>query len=258
MDAPVLSPENIDIFHLRRTVDSTQDEAKRLLDTYRPKCSLAVIADNQRKGRGTSGRSWVATEGNLFLSVAIPMNSIPRSKVTLLPLGVGLIIAQTVRPQLTTRPTVKWPNDVLIDGMKIAGTLIENYRSDQNEFWLVGVGVNVRSSPHVLNSEPKDFRSMPRTATHLQRYANPSQDLFTAFDVGVELATGLQEWVSGLESLDAVDFTSSWKSWADFSADYELRETGERVKILDIEQDGQLRVLDAFGNQRLLVADYFF
>jgi biotin-(acetyl-CoA carboxylase) ligase len=142
--------------------------------------------------------------------------------------------------------------------MKIAGTLIENYRSDQNEFWLVGVGVNVRSSPHVLNSEPKDFRSMPRTATHLQRYANPSQDLFTAFDVGVELATGLQEWVSGLESLDAVDFTSSWKSWADFSADYELRETGERVKILDIEQDGQLRVLDAFGNQRLLVADYFF
>jgi biotin-(acetyl-CoA carboxylase) ligase len=254
----VLSSDNIDIFHLRRIVDSTQDEAKRLLDSSLPKGWLAVIADNQRKGRGTSGRPWVSSEGNLFMTVAIPVDSIPSSKLTLLPLGVGLIIAQTLWPRLTTRPTVKWPNDVLIDGMKIAGTLIESHSSDHRQFWLVGVGVNVQSHPVELPSHALDFRSNPRSATHLLKYANSNQSNLSVFDIGVELAVGLQEWVSGLRSLDEVAFVSSWKRWADFSVAYELRETGERVKILDMERDGQLRVVDGVGKERLLVADYFF
>ena len=257
-DAPVLSSENMDIFHLRRTVDSTQDEAKRLLDGTLHKGSLAVIADSQRKGRGTSGRPWVSSEGNLFMTMAIPIDSIPSSKITLLPLGVGLIIAQTLWPRLTTRPTVKWPNDVLIDGMKIAGTLIENYCSDDRQFWLVGVGVNVHSHPVELPSHTGDFRSNPRSASHLMKYANSNQSNLSVFDIGVELASGLQEWITGLRSLDEEAFVSSWKLWADFSVPYELRETGESVKILDMERDGQLRVVDGFGRERLLVADYFF
>ena len=258
MDVPVLSSETIDVFHLRRTVDSTQDEAKRLLDTFHSQGYLAVIAENQRKGRGTSGRPWVSTEGNLFMTVAIPMDSIPRSKFTLLPLGVGLVTAQTVWPHLITRPTVKWPNDVLIDGRKVAGTLIENYSSDQRQFWLVGIGVNVQSHPVELPSQYLDFRSEPRSATHLLKYVHSNHERLTAFDVGVELASALQEWVSSLGSLDDFAFVSSWKRWADFSVDYELRETGERVKILDVERDGQLRVIDGIGQERLLVADYFF
>lgn len=258
MDTPVLSLGTMDIFHLQRAVDSTQDEAKRLIDIRRPKGYFAVIAENQRKGRGTSGRKWVATEGNLFLTLAIPTDAIPRYKTTLLPLGVGLVIAQIVRHRLTIRPTVKWPNDVLIDGQKVAGTLIENHVSDNREFFLVGVGVNVRSHPVELPSEGGDFRSKPRSATHLQNYANPNQGTLCAFDIGVDIAAGIQDWVSGMEYLDPATFTSDWRSWADLKADYELRKTGEKVKILDVEQNGLLRVIDGAGKERFLAGDYFF
>jgi len=261
MDVPALSVEGLDIFHLQRTVDSTQDEAKRFIDTIRPEGSLAVIAQNQRKGRGTTGRRWVSVEGNLFMTVAIPRDVIPPSKLTLLPLGVGLIIAQTLKTKLKTNifPTVKWPNDVLIDGRKIAGTLIENHSSNRCDFWLVGVGVNVQSHPPNLPSETQDFRPKAREATHLHMFSDStSQNLPVAFDLGVSIAVGLQQWVDTLGSLDVATFVSSWKSWADFGVPYELRETGERLIIVDLQEDGQLRVIDSNGVERLLMADYFF
>jgi BirA family biotin operon repressor/biotin-[acetyl-CoA-carboxylase] ligase len=265
-DHLVVSSKDLSIFHLRRTVDSTQDEAKRLLEMHRPTgCGcLAVIADNQRKGRGTSGRSWVASEGNLFLTCAIPTNVVPLSKITLLPLGVGLLVAEQLHRHLSCRPTVKWPNDVLVDGKKIAGTLIENHRvvGQEDDFWLVGIGVNVKSHPMTLPTERKDFRVMPRSATSMQEYAAPPDDqktiLPSALDLGIDLTMRLQEWTNDLAGLDAAEFTSTWKAWSELGVEYEIRETGEKVRIIDIAHDGQLCVIDDGGNQRLLVADYFY
>jgi biotin-[acetyl-CoA-carboxylase] ligase BirA-like protein len=260
-DHILVSSKDLTIFHLRRTVDSTQDETKRLLELHRPTGFLAVIADNQRKGRGTSGRSWVASEGNLFLTCAVPMNIVPLSKVTLLPLGVGLLVAEHLDRHLSCRPNVKWPNDVLVDGKKIAGTLIENHRVGQDDFWLVGIGVNVKSHPKALPTERKDFRAVPRSATSMQEYASPEQKEsppISALDLGLDLTRQLQEWTKDLAALDSAEFTSTWKAWSQLGMEYEIRETGEKVRVVDIAHDGQLRVIDNDGNQRLLVADYFY
>jgi BirA family biotin operon repressor/biotin-[acetyl-CoA-carboxylase] ligase len=219
---------------------------------------LAVIADDQTKGRGTSGRSWVSTRGNLFLTCAIPMEVIPLTKVTLLPLGVGLLIAETIQPYVGCRPILKWPNDVLLDHKKIAGTLIENHRVGTQDFWLVGIGLNIQSSPTALPTENKDFRPIPRRATCLQEYVLPNTTLPSAVELGTTLATKLRVWSSNLHQLDAVKFIEIWKAWSDIGATYEIRETGESVRIIDIEADGQLRVETTGGKERLLVADYFF
>lgn len=253
----VLRLENIDIYHVRRTVGSTQDEVRRLLDDYRPRGSLAVVAENQSDGRGTNGRTWVATEGNLFLSVAVPMQTIPTSRWTLLPLGVGLAIAQTVESLVTTKPTLKWPNDVLIDGMKISGTLIENHRSSEHEFLIVGVGVNVLSHPEELPSENEDFRYRPRAATCLKHYLRAEQNIPEPYALGTRLAVQISSFSHELHGIKRADFIYSWKSWSDFSVRYELRESGEILQIIDIEDDGRLLVLDERGNERLLISDYF-
>lgn len=249
--------EELSLFHLQRTVDSTQEEAKRLLEEHPG--WLAVIADHQSKGRGTSGRPWVATQGNLFLTCTIPMEMIPLQKLTLLPLGVGLVVAETLQRYSVCRPTVKWPNDVLVDSKKIAGTLIENYRvGGQQDFWIVGIGVNVQTFPVSLPSDSRDFRVTPRSATSLQEYAKPDQTLPSVVSLGTEMANRLRNWTQTLDQMDAIDFITKWKAWSDMGATYEIRETGETVRILDVQPDGQLLVQDEKGDQRVLVADYFF
>lgn len=274
-DHLVVSSNDLAIYHLRRTVDSTQDEIKRLLEQQqlqqdrRPTGCLAVIADSQHKGRGTSGRAWVASEGNLFLTCAIPMNLIPMSKITLLPLGVGLLIAELLDPHLSCRPKVKWPNDVLVDAKKIAGTLIESHRvvgqegNDDDDFWLIGIGINVKSHPSALPSEKKDFRVVPRSATSIQEYHvhHPDRQKLSALDLGVDLTIRLQEWTKNSladDGFDAAEFMTSWKAWSELGAEYEIRGSGEKVRMIDIAHDGRLLVVDDDGKQRLLVADYFY
>lgn len=257
------SSNELDVIHLMKTVESTQEEIKRLLSERQRKGgsdnkALAVTADSQSNGRGTSGRSWVASKGNLYLTCALPMGRIPMSKITLLPLGCGIVIAQEIVPYSQTRPTLKWPNDVLLDGLKVAGTLIENYRTEDQDWWLIGIGVNVESHPDSLPKESEDVLSKPRSATSLQYHSKQSLDsLPTAPQLGINIAKRLEAWSTTVQSQDAASIVATWESFADFNTPYTIRTTGETVRIKDIQIDGQLKVVGENGTERLLVADYF-
>jgi biotin-[acetyl-CoA-carboxylase] ligase BirA-like protein len=254
-----LSPD-LQIYHLKYTVDSTQEEAKRLLreqDEESNTLSLAVIADDQKSGRGTSGRTWHASRGNLYLTCAVPMDLIPLSKITLLPLGVGVIVAEILARHSKIRPTVKWPNDVLLKDKKISGTLIENFRVEQQDWWLIGIGVNIESCPQQLPPEKADFHSMPRSATCLREHTN-STVLPTAVDFGSQISKHLIEWIGDLQGDTAGQVVSNWKSWADMGQLHTIRETGEQVTTVDLQTDGQLKVIGPDGRERLLVSDYLY
>jgi BirA family biotin operon repressor/biotin-[acetyl-CoA-carboxylase] ligase len=260
----LFSSNKIDVIHLNKTVGSTQEEAKRLIMKRKQQESdgannraLAVIADDQSKGRGTSGRSWVASKGNLYLTCAFLMDRIPMSKITLLPLGCGIVIAEEIVSYSETRPTLKWPNDVLLDRMKVAGTLIENFQIESQYWWLIGIGVNVKSHPDSLPKEKEDVREKPRSATSLQRHSEQSATIPSAPVLGLNIAGKLNSWVEVLQSRDAASIVESWKSFADFDTPYVLRTTGEIVIIKDIQTDGRLKVVGEDGEERLLVADYF-
>jgi BirA family biotin operon repressor/biotin-[acetyl-CoA-carboxylase] ligase len=101
---------------------------------------LAILARRQTKGRGTHGRAWIAPEGNLNLSILLhPTHPSPWA------LLVGAALHQAVAQYLPdpTILTLKWPNDLLLNGGKLAGILIE-----AGPGWLViGVGVNLRDAP---------------------------------------------------------------------------------------------------------------
>jgi BirA family transcriptional regulator, biotin operon repressor / biotin---[acetyl-CoA-carboxylase] ligase len=116
--------------HLRRT-DSTNERARELAGLGAPHGTL-VTAGEQTAGRGRQGRSWLAPEGRALLC-SLVVREAPR----LLPLAAGVAVASVVGPQAL----VKWPNDVLVDGRKLAGILVE---SRPQEGWaVVGIGLNV-------------------------------------------------------------------------------------------------------------------
>ncbi|HQT63214.1 MAG: biotin--[acetyl-CoA-carboxylase] ligase [Acidocella sp. 20-57-95] len=113
---------------------------------------LAVLADQQTAGRGSRGRQWVSTGGNLYLSVLLRPEG-PVSSIGAFPLLAGLALAKAVRsllPGPAPAPMLKWPNDVLMMGAKLAGVLIDASPLEGRIDWLViGIGLNLAEAPQV-------------------------------------------------------------------------------------------------------------
>ncbi len=136
--------------HLRRT-DSTNARARELATAGAPHGTL-VTAREQTAGRGRQGRSWSAPPGRALL-----MSLVVRDQAALLPLRAGLAVADVAGPEAR----VKWPNDVLVDGRKVAGVLVE---SRPLEGWaVVGIGLNVAVDPAELPGELLLYEDAYRT-----------------------------------------------------------------------------------------------
>jgi BirA family transcriptional regulator, biotin operon repressor / biotin---[acetyl-CoA-carboxylase] ligase len=116
--------------HLRATT-STNDRARELAAAGAPHGAL-VTAGRQSAGRGRQGRTWSAPAGSALL-LSLVLRELP----ALLPLLTGLAVAEVSGPAAR----VKWPNDVLVEGRKVAGILVE---ARPQEGWAVlGIGLNV-------------------------------------------------------------------------------------------------------------------
>ncbi len=110
---------------------------------------LAVLALRQTAGRGSRGRSWQAPEGNLNLSVLLRPTR-PATQAGSFSLLTGIAVAEAVEQFFAPPTLLKWPNDVLIGGAKLAGVLIDAAPSGQTLDWLViGIGINLRHAPEI-------------------------------------------------------------------------------------------------------------
>jgi BirA family biotin operon repressor/biotin-[acetyl-CoA-carboxylase] ligase len=133
--------------HFRRT-DSTNARLRELATQGAPHGTL-VTADEQTAGRGRQGRTWTAPPYRaLLLSLLI------RNPPRLLPLAAGVAVAEVC----DQGATLKWPNDVLIDGRKVAGILVEG--RPQEDWAILGIGLNVAIEPDQF---PPDLKTTAAT-----------------------------------------------------------------------------------------------
>jgi BirA family biotin operon repressor/biotin-[acetyl-CoA-carboxylase] ligase len=103
-----------------------------------------VTSHEQYNGYGTNGRSWESPTGNLYASIILPLNIVDSRHIGQLSMATSMAVANAVKRHFgVTDVVVKWPNDVLVGGKKIAGILIEI----EKEFAVVGIGVNVANAP---------------------------------------------------------------------------------------------------------------
>jgi BirA family biotin operon repressor/biotin-[acetyl-CoA-carboxylase] ligase len=144
--------------HLRRT-DSTNLRARELAAAGVPH-GMLVSATEQSAGRGRQGRTWTAPGGRALLC-SLVIREPPR----LLPLVAGAAVAELVGPNAW----IKWPNDVQVEGRKVAGILVEG--RPQEGWAVLGIGVNValraedfpaelRDLAGTLGLEPQEVESM--------------------------------------------------------------------------------------------------
>ena len=131
--------------HHFRTTPSTNLEAARLAAAGAPHGTL-VTATEQSAGRGRQGRRWVAPAGQALL-MSVVLRGRWSQLQALLPLRAGLAVADIAGPEAG----VKWPNDVLVAGRKVAGVLVEAF--PQRDWAVLGVGVNVAVDPAALPAD---------------------------------------------------------------------------------------------------------
>jgi BirA family biotin operon repressor/biotin-[acetyl-CoA-carboxylase] ligase len=160
----------------REAIDSTQRLARERARAGAPEGTI-VIAESQTAGRGRLGRRWHSPPGvNLYCTVVLRPHRSP-AVVPQIGLVAAVAVADAIRDTIGRSAELKWPNDVLIDGCKVAGILTEmEGEAERVAFVLVGIGVNVNLDPAALPQE------LAGQATSLRAVAGAALDrvAFTA------------------------------------------------------------------------------
>ena len=206
-----------------------------------------ILADSQSAGKGRESRVWTSPVGNLYFSLIlqpkISAQKIPQISfvaITALRLMVeGLVANQKVQN--------KWPNDLLIDGKKVAGLLLESKISGQNcEFVILGIGLNIASNPYSTIFPANNLKEFGIELT--------AQDVLKKF---------LNEFEKIYENWLAYGFDGVRKLWLQKS--YRLREeisvknNGEQISgiFADLDGEGNLILKTKDGEKTILAADIF-
>ena len=132
--------------HYHEIIDSTMAEASRLAEAAAPAGTM-VFAEAQTNGRGRLGRHWVSeTSAGLYFTVILRPAFSPAAAL-ILTLMAGVSLATVVQAAVGGEVDLRWPNDLLLNGKKCAGVLIE-MRAEPNRvlYVLLGVGVNVNQT----------------------------------------------------------------------------------------------------------------
>jgi BirA family transcriptional regulator, biotin operon repressor / biotin---[acetyl-CoA-carboxylase] ligase len=203
---------------------STQDHARNVAS----QTNYVFATTNQTKGYGRQGRAWHMPPGNLAATLILAESTYA---LHLWPFVVGLALHQALNPYVATQ--LKWPNDVLINGAKLAGILIEKTAANL----LVGVGLNIVASPQLPDG---------RTATHLQAHTTAAM---TAQSFLPQFLTALEPFI--INPMPAKNILQNWQSHATHTLNSPMSVHNPQGQKLH----GTFAGLDSWGRLQLSVGN---
>lgn len=152
-------------YHYHDETRSTNDDAKQLALHGAPHGTV-ITAEAQKRGRGRRGRIWFGQRGNSLLTSIVLRPNLPPTQWTLLPLMTAVAIHDTLELCEVPDAAIKWPNDVLVNGKKIAGILCElGTEVDRIEYAIIGIGLNVNTPSDTFPADVRDLACSMYTVT---------------------------------------------------------------------------------------------
>jgi BirA family biotin operon repressor/biotin-[acetyl-CoA-carboxylase] ligase len=128
------------------SIDSTNACAKTLAETGTPEGTV-VVAEHQTSGRGRLGRAWISDPGTSLLFSVVLRPTLPKELSGFLTFFSAVFIARALEEVSGRNVECKWPNDILINGKKCCGILLENsFAQNRLDFSVIGIGINVNQS----------------------------------------------------------------------------------------------------------------
>jgi len=216
-------------------------QSKKLFD------SEIILADSQSAGKGRESRVWTSPVGNLYFSLILQpkisaqkISQISFVAITALRLMVeGLLANQKVQN--------KWPNDLLIDGKKVAGLLLESKISGQNcEFVILGIGLNIASNPDSTifpANNLKEFGIELIAQDALKKFLNEFEKIY-------------ENWLNyGFAGVRKLWLQKSYRLGEEIS----VKNNGEEISgvFADLDEEGNLILQMKEGKKTILAADIF-
>lgn len=226
------------IYHFQE-VETTMDKAKALAREGAPHLSC-VVAEHQTKGRGRLNRQWVSSRGGLWFTLILRPH-LPPPLAYIYNFAASLSLSRVLNRLFDAQVRVKWPNDLLIKGQKLAGMLSEmETRADLVHFLTIGIGINVNNDP----SSP-EFK-----AISLKKALNrtlPRRQILTEF---------LSEFQQLTRKVDCSAIINQWKEQTATIGTRVRIETLDKVyegKAIDVDETGALIIEDDLHQRRKII-----
>ena len=202
------------------TITSTMDAAFQL-GLEGAKEGTVECAEGQSKGKGRLGRHWNSPKGKGIYMSMILRPALSPSHVAQITLLSAVVIAEAIKKECGILPSIKWPNDLLINELKVAGILTEmSSDMDRVRFVVVGAGINVNTPMHLL----------PPQATSLK---NQTRHSLSRVKLLQEVLRSFEKWYKILNDQDFSPVIERWK---------QLSSTlGKQIRLVD--QNGAIEGL---------------
>ncbi|MBI2848386.1 MAG: biotin--[acetyl-CoA-carboxylase] ligase [Chloroflexi bacterium] len=222
---------------LASTMDMAKQEARQGANE-----GTVIVAGAQNTARGRLQRAWISPAGNVALSLVLYPRQEHLSSLIML---ASLAVVHCIRTVTVLKPQIKWPNDVLINGKKVCGILIESdVRADTVNHVIIGIGINV-------NLRTADFPEIQTTATSLSQELGREVSCLNVVRALLEETDKLYLALSAGESL--------YEEWRD-----NLVTLGQAVRVTagqiiyegvaeSVAHDGSLTIRDAKGQPVTIV-----
>jgi BirA family biotin operon repressor/biotin-[acetyl-CoA-carboxylase] ligase len=234
--------------HHFQTIDSTNSKAYQLALEGADEGEV-VLSESQEKGRGRLGRQWFSPPSlNLYFSVIL-RPKIPPHQAPLITLMAAVATADAIRKFSGLLPQIKWPNDILLRGRKVAGLLNEIHSEmDRIHFVILGIGVNLNMDERNFS---KEIRSIA-TSLKIEMGETVSRKAFLQ-----SLLLELERWYSIFLEEGSAVVLNAWRNRAEIKGrEVKVTSFGETVvgTAVDVDSDGALILETGDGKQRRVMA----
>ncbi len=237
------------------SIDSTQNFAIEIAPNTKENGAV-IISQKQTMGRGRLGRKWLSPTGGIWISIVFhPKFDVSMS--TLFPIGAALALSNTVENIFGKKVELKWPNDVTINGKKVAGMLIDvSIESNKIEYLVLGVGINYRVNSSQLEKQLKNSENFYGVTSLIEKDDNESPILFVK-----DFLLELEKIFALLEKGENKTIVHNWtKKSSTIGRDVSLSTSDGKIKgkAIKLDNDGALILKVNSNLQRILAGDIIY
>lgn len=222
-------------------IDSTNNKAKLIAAEGAPEGSI-VVAEYQSDGRGRKGRSWLSSTSEGICISLILRPVIPPTEVSKITLMTAVAIAETLLNLTDIDVKIKWPNDILVNGKKLAGILTEmSMEIDAIDYVVVGLGLNINTDADSFADEVKEIATSIKIETGT---------FFSRVEIIKEFLSTFEAHYLDVQKNGFASILSRWKELSDIiGKTASVVEAGLTIdgRIMDIAEDGTLILKDDAG-----------
>ena len=234
------------------TIDSTQNYAIEI-SKKKSESGSVVISQRQTAGRGRMNRKWITVKGGLSMSVVLHPK-FDASVSTLFPMAASLALASAIQKTMNIKPNVKWPNDVVIKGKKVAGMIVDaSIQSNLIESMVLGVGINFKVDTKHLESQLKGTKNFYGVASLLK-----IDDTTNPLEIVQNFFSELEKIIVLLDQGETSKIIQRWEKISSTIGKKVSVKTNDGIitgLAKKINSDGSLNIVKNGKVQRLLVGD---